>query len=398
MTVSNEARSLYNEAYVVDGLNVSNWNSPAVFRSLVNGGVTAINATIATWEGTQETLDHIAHWRPRFVQHASEVLQVRSVSDIETAKCEGKTGVILGFQNASPIEGHLDRLALFHDLGVRIVQVTYHERNLLGNGCYERADCGLSNFGLDAVREMNRLGILIDLSHVGVRTTMETIEVSDEPVACTHANPKSYYDVPRNKAVDALKLIIEKPEATLDELMEIVKGPDFPTAGAIFNQAEIRQAYATGRGRVTMRAVMTMEESALGRTQIVVTELPYQVNKANLLERIADLVRSKRIEGISDLRDESDRHGMRMVIELSRGAAYATVRNLLYKHTALQSTFAVNMLALDNGQPKTLTLKEALKAFVDHRREVIRRRAEFDRAWTSGVSHGVGHQVRQHLA
>ena len=181
-----------------------------------------------------------------------------------------------------------------------------------------------------------------------------------------------------NEIADALKLIIEKPEATLDELMEIVKGPDFPTAGAIFNQAEIRQAYATGRGRVTMRAVMTMEESAQGRTQIVVTELPYQVNKANLLERIADLVRSKRIEGISDLRDESDRHGMRMVIELSRGAAYATVRNLLYKHTALQSTFAVNMLALDNGQPKTLTLKEALKAFVDHRREVIRRRAEFD--------------------
>ena len=210
MTVSSEARSLYDEAYVVDGLNVSNWDSPAVFRSLVNGGVTAINATIATWEGTQETLDHIAHWRPRFVQHASEVLQVRSVSDIETAKCEGKTGVILGFQNASPIEGHLDRLALFHDLGVRIVQVTYHERNLLGNGCYERADCGLSNFGLDAVREMNRLGILIDLSHVGVRTTMETIEVSDEPVACTHANPKSYYDVPRNKAVDALKLMAEK--------------------------------------------------------------------------------------------------------------------------------------------------------------------------------------------
>ena len=181
-----------------------------------------------------------------------------------------------------------------------------------------------------------------------------------------------------NEIADALKLIIENPEATLDELMEIVKGPDFPTAGAIFNQAEIRQAYATGRGRVTMRAVMTMEESAQGRTQIVVTELPYQVNKANLLERIADLVRSKRIEGISDLRDESDRHGMRMVIELSRGAAYATVRNLLHKHTALQSTFAVNMLALDNGQPKTLTLKEALKAFVDHRREVIRRRAEFD--------------------
>ncbi len=181
-----------------------------------------------------------------------------------------------------------------------------------------------------------------------------------------------------NEIADAIKLVIDKPEATLDDLMEVVKGPDFPTAGAIFNQAEIRQAYATGRGRVTMRAIMTMEESAQGRTQVVVTELPYQVNKANLLERIADLVRAKRIEGISDLRDESDRHGMRMVIELSRGASYQTVRNLLYKHTALQSTFAVNMLALDNGQPRTLTLKEALEAFINHRREVIRRRAEFD--------------------
>jgi DNA gyrase subunit A len=177
---------------------------------------------------------------------------------------------------------------------------------------------------------------------------------------------------------DAITLLVDNPEVGVDDLMKIVKGPDFPTAGAIFNQAEIRQAYATGRGRITMRAVMTMEESAAGRTQVVVTELPYQVNKATLLERIADLVRSKRIEGISDLRDESDRHGMRMVIELSRGASYNTVKNQLYKHTALQSTFAVNMLALDQGQPKTLTLKEALVAFINHRREVIRRRSEFD--------------------
>ncbi len=181
-----------------------------------------------------------------------------------------------------------------------------------------------------------------------------------------------------NEIAGAIQLIIDKPDATLDDLMEIVKGPDFPTAGMIFNRAEIRQAYSTGRGRVTMRAKLEQEESAQGRLQVIVTELPYQVNKANLLERIAGLVRSKRIEGISDLRDESDRHGMRMVIELSRGASYQTVRNLLYKHTALQSTFAVNMLALEDEQPKTLTLKEALKAFIDHRRKVIRRRAEFD--------------------
>ncbi|MCH2658504.1 MAG: DNA gyrase subunit A [Dehalococcoidia bacterium] len=181
-----------------------------------------------------------------------------------------------------------------------------------------------------------------------------------------------------NEICEAITLVIDSPECSIENLMTIVKGPDFPTGGTIFNQAEIRQAYATGRGRVTMRAVMSMEESAQGKTQLIVTELPYQVNKANLLERIADLVRAKRIEGISDLRDESDRHGMRMVVELSRGASYATVKNLLFKHTALQSNFAVNMLALDDGQPKTLTLKEALVAFINHRREVITRRSQFD--------------------
>ena len=181
-----------------------------------------------------------------------------------------------------------------------------------------------------------------------------------------------------NELADAVILLIDRPEADLDDLMEIVKGPDFPTAAMIFDRAEIRNAYATGRGRVTMQARMELEESRNGRYQIIVTELPYQVNKANLLEKIADLVRDKRIEGISDLRDESDRHGIRMVIELSRGATYASVRNQLYKHTALRSNFAVNMLALIENQPRTLTLKEALVAFIGHRRVVIRRRSEFD--------------------
>ena len=181
-----------------------------------------------------------------------------------------------------------------------------------------------------------------------------------------------------NEICDAVMLLIDQPESDLDALMEIVKGPDFPTGAMIFDHAEIRNAYATGRGRVTMQARMELEESRAGRYQIVVTELPYQVNKANLLERIADMVRDKRIEGISDLRDESDRHGIRMVIELSRGATYASVRNQLYKHSALRSNFAVNMLALVENQPVTLTLKEALQVFIDHRRVVIRRRSEFD--------------------
>ena len=210
MSKDETTRDLYNNAIVIDGLNVSNWDSPDVYHSLRNGGITAINATIATWENTQQTLDHIARWKNRFDEHKSEILQVHSVSDIESAKRDGRTGVILGFQNASPIENHLDRLALFHNLGVRVIQVTYHERNLLGDGCYERSDSGLSNFGLGAINEMNRLGILIDLSHVGMTTTMETIEASTKPVAVTHANAKSYYDVPRNKADEALKLLAEK--------------------------------------------------------------------------------------------------------------------------------------------------------------------------------------------
>ncbi|MEZ4501812.1 MAG: DNA gyrase subunit A [Dehalococcoidia bacterium] len=181
-----------------------------------------------------------------------------------------------------------------------------------------------------------------------------------------------------NEVLDAVAMLIDNPDATVDDLMTHVQGPDFPTAASIYDREQIRQAYATGRGKVTMRAKMDIEESRAGRHQIIVTELPYQVNKATLLERIADLVRSKRIDGISDLRDESDRHGMRMVIELSRNASFRSVQNQLYKLTALQSTFAVNMLALIDGQPRTITLKEALEAFIDHRREVIRRRSEFD--------------------
>lgn len=204
----NDAENLYRDAIIVDGLNVSNWDSDAVFRSLTNGGVTAINATIATWEGFRETLDTIADWTQRF-DRRDEIVQVRSVEDIEAAKRDGRVGVILGFQNATPIENDLGRLEIFHRLGVRIIQVTFHERNLLGDGCYERAGGGLSNFGVDAVKEMNRLGILVDLSHVGVRTTLDAIEMSEKPVACTHANAKSYHDVPRNKTDEALKLIAE---------------------------------------------------------------------------------------------------------------------------------------------------------------------------------------------
>ena len=201
---------IYDDAVVIDALNVSNWNSPAVYRSLHAGGLSAINATTAIWEDYRETMDNIAAWLRRFEEYKEMIVQVRSVKEILQAKQEGKAGVILGWQNASPIGNDLDRLPLFHALGVKIIQITYNERNLLGNGCYERTDDGLSRFGVDAVKVMNSLGILIDLSHVGDRTTLDAIEISEQPVACTHANARSHFNHVRNKTDDALRLLAEK--------------------------------------------------------------------------------------------------------------------------------------------------------------------------------------------
>ena len=205
-----DARKLYDNTLVIDGLNVSNWDSPAVYESLRAGGVTAINATIATWEGFAETLDNISVWSARLKERSDSIALVETVDDILEAKRSGRTGIILGWQNATPIENDLNRLGLFHSLGVRIVQVTYHERNLLGNGCYERRDDGLSHFGVDAVAEMNRLGILVDLSHVGEKTTLDAIETSRKPVAFTHANARSYHDVLRNKTDEALRALADR--------------------------------------------------------------------------------------------------------------------------------------------------------------------------------------------
>lgn len=180
---------------------------------------------------------------------------------------------------------------------------------------------------------------------------------------------------------DAITYLVENPEAPVEDLMDIVEGPDFPTGGTILGREGIKSAYATGRGRVVIRAKAFVEEAARGgRYQIVVTELPYQVNKANLLERIAEMVKDGKLDGISDLRDESDRSGMRAIIELKRDAQPMKVLNNLFKHTALQQTFGVNMLALvDRGtQPRVLTLKRALQEYIGHRQEVITRRTEFE--------------------
>ncbi|MDJ0776314.1 MAG: DNA gyrase subunit A [Gammaproteobacteria bacterium] len=185
---------------------------------------------------------------------------------------------------------------------------------------------------------------------------------------------------PHNLAevVNACIMLIDRPEADLEQLMTCIPGPDFPTAGTINGARGIREAYRSGKGKIYLRAKTHYEEDSSGRQSIIVTELPYQVNKANLLAKIAEMVKDKRLEGITGLRDESDKDGMRMVIELRRGEIADVVLNNLYKQTQMQSVFGINMVALVNGQPRLLTLREILEAFILHRREVVTRRTIFD--------------------
>jgi len=180
------------------------------------------------------------------------------------------------------------------------------------------------------------------------------------------------------EVVNAAILMIEKPTATLDEVLELVPGPDFPTGAYIYGRKGIKSAYETGRGQFTMRAKAAIEHQTKEKDQIVITEIPYQVNKARVIERIAHLVQDKKIEGISDIRDESDREGMRIVVEIKRGEQPEIVLNNLYKHTQLQENFGMIMLAIVNGQPRELPLMEAIQHFIDHRVNVVRRRTAYD--------------------
>jgi DNA gyrase subunit A len=192
-----------------------------------------------------------------------------------------------------------------------------------------------------------------------------------------------------NEVCDAVCFLVDNPEATVDELIQFIKGPDFPTAGIILGKDGIRSAYATGHGRVVVRAKVHVADTpgGLGRREIIVTELPYQTNKAALVERIAGLVKDKKITGISEVRDESDRQGMRVVIELKREGQPPQILNALYKYTAMQSAFFVNMLALVDGQPRVISLKEALEFYILFRQEVIIRRTKFDLAGAKARAH-----------
>ncbi|MDD1504540.1 DNA gyrase subunit A [Lysinibacillus sp. CNPSo 3705] len=180
------------------------------------------------------------------------------------------------------------------------------------------------------------------------------------------------------ETIDAVIALSENPAITTEELMEIIPGPDFPTGGLILGRSGIRRAYETGRGSIIIRAKVEIEQKSNGKETILIHELPYQVNKAKLIEKIAELVRDKKIDGITNLRDESDRRGMRVVIEVRKDANANVVLNNLYKQTAMQSSFGINMLSLVNGQPKVMGLKEMLHHYLEHQKVIIRRRTEFD--------------------
>ncbi len=189
------------------------------------------------------------------------------------------------------------------------------------------------------------------------------------------------------EAIAAVKLLIDRPQASLDELMELVPGPDFPTAGFIHGREGIRSAYETGRGSIQVRARADIEDRGSDRQSIIVTEIPYQVNKARLIERIAELVREKKLDGISDLRDESDRDGIRIVIDLKRGEVAEVILNTLYKMTKLQISYGMNMLAIVDNQPQVLTLRDLLSHFLDHRRTVVVRRCRYELARAEQRAH-----------
>ncbi|MGD2270808.1 MAG: dipeptidase [Desulfobacterales bacterium] len=200
--------TLHPDLIVVDGLNVSMW-SRQVFEDMHTGGVTAANCTCCVWENFQATMDNLARWKQMLRENEDLILQVKTTVDIQRAKEKQKTGIILGFQNVSAFEDRLGYITLFKELGVGIAQMAYNTYNLVGAGCYESQDGGLTDFGLEVVAEMNRVGIMCDLSHVGPRTSEDVIKYSKKPVCYSHCLPAGLKEHPRNKSDDQLKFIAD---------------------------------------------------------------------------------------------------------------------------------------------------------------------------------------------
>jgi microsomal dipeptidase-like Zn-dependent dipeptidase len=193
---------------IVDALQYVNWNRQ-LFEEARAGGLSAIHVTIAYWENHTEALANIAQWEQHFQDHADLIMPVRQASDIDAAKTAGKVGIIFGFQNCSPVEDDLRNVEKLYDAGVRIMQLSYNNQSLLATGCYENDDAGITRFGREVIKEMNRVGMLIDMSHSAEKSTLQAIELSERPIAITHANPSSFHDALRNKSHDVLTALSE---------------------------------------------------------------------------------------------------------------------------------------------------------------------------------------------
>lgn len=191
---------------IIDALQYVNWTR-ALFEDAKAGGVNAIHVTISYWENTEATLANIGDWRRRFRDHADLIMPVKTAADITAAQAAGKVGIILGFQNCSPIEDDLRKVEMLHEQGVRIMQLTYNNQSLLATGCYEAGDSGVTRFGREVIKEMNRVGMIIDMSHSAEHSTLQTIELSERPIAITHANPLRWHEALRNKSDDVLKAL-----------------------------------------------------------------------------------------------------------------------------------------------------------------------------------------------
>lgn len=255
---------LHRELTVVDGLVVANFGR-AIFEDMRRGGLSAANCTCSIWEGFRATMDNVARWKGWFREHSDLITQVTASADIARAKREGKTGIILGWQNLTGIEDQLGYLQLFKELGVGIMQIAYNTQNLVGTGCYESRDGGLSDFGHEVIAEMNRLGILCDLSHVGAKTSEDVIKASKKPVAYTHCLPGALKAHPRNKSDEQLRFIVERggfvgvtmfppflrrgTESTVDDYVEAIEyviklcGEDQVGFGTDFTQGYDRKFF-----------------------------------------------------------------------------------------------------------------------------------------------------------
>jgi membrane dipeptidase len=255
---------LHRELTVVDGLVVANFGR-AIFEDMRRGGLTAANCTCSIWEGFRATMDNVARWKGWLREHGDLIMQVRTSADIARAKREGKTGIILGWQNLTGIEDQIGYLQLFKELGVGIMQIAYNTQNLVGTGCYESRDGGLSDFGHEVIAEMNRVGILCDLSHVGAKTSEDVIKASKKPVAYTHCLPGALKAHPRNKSDEQLRFIVERggfvgvtmfppflrrgTESTVDDYVEAIEyviklcGEDQVGFGTDFTQGYDRKFF-----------------------------------------------------------------------------------------------------------------------------------------------------------